>query len=127
MNVPKWLVEPHNPDTQAAMLLHEIIVRDWSLPLVGDHRGCVVAYVAGAYWDDPDARAVAQANAELIAAAPALKAENERLKDLLARIAELAAVGLGDWGAAAPSYVPQDLIGFAFIRDAVADAVKEQS
>lgn len=61
-------------------VLHEIRVKDWSLPLVADHRGAIVAYVMGAYWDDPEAVRVAQEHAELIASAPALKAENEQLK-----------------------------------------------
>lgn len=123
MDTVKWNVEPHTGTATLPMLLHEITVYDWSLPLVGDYKGCVVAYVAGASWDDPEARKVAQANAELIASAPTLKAENERLKDLLMTIDESAAAGLGEWVAVTSDYVPENLIDFADIRDAIAEVL----
>lgn len=59
--------------------LYEVRVKDWSTGLVGDYRGCVVAYIPGGYIDDADTAAVAAANAELIASAPTLKADVERL------------------------------------------------
>lgn len=80
-----WTIEAATEGT-LPKLLHEIRVNDWSLPLVADYRGAIVAYVAGAYWDDPEARKVAAQNAELIASAPALKAENERLKAEIERL-----------------------------------------
>jgi len=83
----KWEVVEFTGGT-LPMLLHEIRVRDWSLPLVGDYRGCIVAYVAGANWNDPQAVGLAQQNAELIASAPALKAENEQLKAEIERLNE---------------------------------------
>ena len=41
----KWEVVEFTGGT-LPMLLHEIRVKDWSLPLVGDYRGCIVAYAA---------------------------------------------------------------------------------
>lgn len=75
-----WSVTPFTDTYELPKFLYEIRVKDWTLPLVGDYQGCVVAYIAGGNWDDPDALPVAQAHAELIASAPALKAENDRLR-----------------------------------------------
>lgn len=115
----EWHIEPYLGTYELPKLLHEILVKEWDNPLVGDYRGCVVAYVAGGNWDDPDARAVAQANAELIASAPALKAENERLKELLEGIRELAVDGLGEWASVAHTQLPLYLLSLGDIRDAI--------
>lgn len=84
--ITPWEVIPHTGVSELPKLLHEIVVKDFTLPLVGDHKGVVVAFVAGAYWDDPEARALAEQNAALIASAPALKAENERLRKEVERL-----------------------------------------
>lgn len=81
----QWTIEAVSGG-ELPKLLHEIHVNDWSLPLVADYRGAIVAYVVGAYWDDPEARKVAQQHAELIASAPTLKAENEQLKAEIERL-----------------------------------------
>ena len=81
----KWEVVEFTGGT-LPMLLHEIRVKDWSFPLVGDYRGCIVAYIAGANWNDPEAVELARQNAELIASAPALKTENELLKAEVERL-----------------------------------------
>lgn len=119
----EWHIEPFSDTYQLPKLLHEIRVKDWNNPLIGDHKGCVVAYVAGGNWDDPDARPVAQANAELIASAPSLKAENERLKELLEGIRELAVDGLGEWAGVDGTYLPIYLLSLGDIRDAIDEAM----
>ena len=81
----QWTIEAVSGG-ELPKLLHEIRVKDWSLPLVGDYRGCIVAYIAGANWNDPEAVELARQNAELIASAPALKTENELLKAEVERL-----------------------------------------
>jgi len=87
-----WQLEPFVDTYQTPEPLFEVRVKDWSTGLAGDYRGCVVAYVPGGYADDADTAAVAQANAKLIASAPALKAEVERLTAENAALAALLVV-----------------------------------
>lgn len=86
-----WRLVPFEDTYQTPTPLYEVRVKDWSTGLVGDYRGCVVAYIPGGYADDADTAAVAQANAELIASAPTLKAEIERLAAENAALAALLA------------------------------------
>lgn len=109
-----WEVEAYVDTYTLPKLLHEIRVKDWSLPLVGDYKGNIVAYVAGAYWDDPEAAVLAKQHAELIASAPTLKAENERLqkqvdelKAALVDIREQADGAQGAWAAVDASHTPE--------------------
>lgn len=74
-----WRLAPFEDTYQVPRTLYEVRVKDWSTGLVGDYRGCVVAYIPGGYAEDVDTAAVAMANADLIASAPTLKAEVERL------------------------------------------------
>lgn len=81
-----WQLVPFADTYQTPEPLYEVRVKDWSTGLAGDYRGCIVAYVPGGYADDTDTAAVAQANAELIASAPTLKEEVERLTAENARL-----------------------------------------
>ncbi len=87
-----WQLVPFADTYQTPEPLFEVRVKDWSTGLAGDYRGCVVAYVPGGYADDADTAAVAQANAKLIASAPTLKTEVERLTAENAALAALLVV-----------------------------------
>ena len=75
-----WQIEPFKDTYTLPTPLFEVRVKDWSTGLVGDYRGCVVAYIPGGYVNDLDTGYVAAENAALIAKAPEMAAEIDRLR-----------------------------------------------
>jgi hypothetical protein len=81
-----WQIEPFKDTYDLPAPLFEVRVKDWSTGLVGDYRGCVVAYVPGGYVNDLDTGYVAAENAALIAKAPEMAAEIDALRAVNTRL-----------------------------------------
>lgn len=85
-----WHMKAFDTDITLPPILHQIVVKDWSTGLIGDYRGCVVAYIVGGYVNDVDTLAIAAQNAEFIASAPTRIEQLEREKqELLAQVDKL--------------------------------------